>query len=186
MITGPEYESLLKEHAGIIQNTLTWFFDRFNVHRSEHEYYRASAVSDIWLYGASRVDINTSSFIRQAVVWSCMRSCFRDTPMLGDGTEDSPEIELFIEDSEFSGKNGCNNRLACFYSIDGAVFPALPELLDLDDDDLAAIREFCASRVEDRSRRTVLRRRVDIVLNKIGIDSTEIHEYTSRDRAEGS
>jgi hypothetical protein len=179
-----EFEALLKKHAGIIQNTLTAFFEKFDVHPSEHDNYRTTAISDIWLYGVGdkSVDEVNSSFVRKSVRWSCIRTRYREAPVLGDGSEEGPEIEQFCEEMGFSEENGCNNRLDGFYVIDGVSFPNMEELADLDQNDLAVINEFLGTPVEDRSRRQTLRRRVDLILLKLGIDSSEIHEYTSRIR----
>lgn len=175
-----EFDEVQERHGGIVQRTLNGFYEQFGIDKSEHEAYRTNALSELWENTRTVEEVN-ASFVLNSVRWSCFRT-FRESHIIGDGGEGTPEMELFCEESEFSKEMYCNNRLSGLHVIDGDVFPDLPELADLDKDDLAVIQEFCDPQVTDRSRRTILRRRVDLILLKLGIDSSDIHEYTSRNR----
>lgn len=169
-----EFEEVQLKHAGAVTRTLNDFYRQFEIHKSEIEKFRTNALSELWENTRGLEEVN-ASYVITSVRWSCMRT-FRESHLLGDGGEDCPEIEVFNEDFGFSSEMLCNNRLTGLHTINGKDFP------DLDHDDLAVIDEYLATPVTDRSRRQTLRRRVDLILLKLGIDSSEIHEYTSRNR----
>lgn len=175
------FEEILEKHAGIIKRTLVAIMIQFEIRPCDQELYKTNALSELWINAREAEDVN-ASFIMNSIRWSCFRT-FKEAHMLGNGKDGTPEIELFSEEMDFSEKFCRNYNDGGLTSIGGVPFPELPELVDLDRIDLAVIEEFLNTPVEYRSRRQILRRRVDLILLEVGIDSSEIHEYTSRKRS---
>lgn len=174
-----KFEEVTKKHIGIIRKTLDRSFEKYDVADCDRDIYESNAMADVWAKTKDVEEVN-SSFVRKATNWSCINT-FHALKLGGDNPE-GPQTSLFSEDSEFSEEFDCNYCETPVYCYNGEIFPFLPELAELDKNDHAVIQEFLNTPVASRSRRTVLRRRVDLILLGLGIDSSEIHEYTSRQR----
>lgn len=174
-----KFEEVNEKHVGMIRKTLDRYFEKYDVADCDRDTYESNAIADLWIKTKDVEEVN-SSFVRKAINWSCINTFHALN--LGGNNPEGPQTSLFSEDSEFSEEFDWNYCQTPVYCYNGEAFPFLPELADLDKDDHAVIQEFLNTPVEDRSRRTVLRRRVDLILLKLGIDSSEIHEYTSRQR----
>lgn len=157
--------------------------------------YTNNAFGDVFFKtrGKTLTDLD-SSYVRSITHSSAVDTFYSLHILLktkGKGREEVAETTLFSENSrivqnpeEFYGQTGVyKDRGGCSYFSENPIFAPFPGFEDLDQADLAVIAEFCDPQVTDRSRRAVLRRLVDLILAKLGIDSTNVHEYTSRTRS---
>lgn len=171
-------QAILTKHEGMIKRTLDDYIARYEIDECDEEIYRLNITSDIWLKSAGVTEIN-SSWVKTVVYQSCVNT-YRELNL--NGRRNEGEMTVLYDDAGFSEEFCYTYCVDGVYCINGNAFPNLSELADLDIIDLAVIQDFLDTPVEHRSRRRILRRRVDLILLKLGIDSSEIYEYTSRKR----
>jgi hypothetical protein len=183
-------EGFIKKHKATIRYCLKNHANRYDVNPmgASFEDYEADIMGDIFLWADGRDDLDGFSW---RYVYSMVHTSFikswraRSTITFAPGEE--AEISSISEFSEDCLANNLDSQI--YYDRGGCtrfsvnpVYGPFPGFEDLESNDQSALVEFCNPRADNNTRRGPSRRLVDLILRKIGIESGDVHDYTTRRR----